>query len=241
VKTTSRWYSERLGQEVSLARWGTYGKPVLLFPTAGGDAEEVERFHLIDSLSDLLESARIKVYSCDSVGGKVLLSPARSDRYAAWVQNQFHHYVYHEVVPAIRADCQTADIEVITTGASLGALNALSVLCRFPDVFSHAICMSGTYNLDRFLPDGKSEDLYYASPLHFLPDLNGSDLEKLRQRFVILASGEGRAEDIGESWRVAHLLGTKGIPNRVDPWGPEWHHDWPTWRHMLPLYLQELA
>ena len=45
--------------------------------------------------------------------------------------------------------------------------------------------------------------------------------------------------DIGESWRLAEVLGSKGIPNRVDPWGPDWHHDWPTWRKMLPQYLEE--
>jgi esterase/lipase superfamily enzyme len=31
------------------------------------------------------------------------------------------------------------------------------------------------------------------------------------------------------------------VPNRVDPWGPEYDHDWPTWRAMLPLYLDDLA
>lgn len=241
MKATVRWYSGRLEQEVTLVRWGVVGKPVLLFPTAGGDAEEVERFQLIEVSSDLLEKGRIKVYSCDSVGGRALLSTGRSDRHAAWVQNQFHRYVAHEVVPAIRTDCQTDDIEVIAAGASIGAFNALAVLCRWPDVFSHAICMSGTYNLDRFLPDGQGDDLRESSPLHFLPGLDGPWLERLRQRFVLLASGEGRAEDIGESWRVAHLLGSKGIPNRVDAWGPDWHHDWPTWRRMLPHYLGQLA
>ena len=39
----------------------------------------------------------------------------------------------------------------------------------------------------------------------------------------------------------AHVLGSRGVPNRVDPWGPEWHHDWPTWRRMLPQYLDELT
>jgi esterase/lipase superfamily enzyme len=241
VKTTARWHSERLDQEVTMVRWGEVGKPVLLFPTAGGDAEEVERFHLIDVLSELLEQGRIKVYSCDSVGGRVLLSTGRSDRHAAWVQNQFHQYIRHEAVPAIQADCQTHDIEVIAAGASIGAFNALAVLCRFPDSFSHAICMSGTYNLDRFLPEGNGKDLQESSPLHFLPGLDGPWLEALRNRFVVLASGEGHAEDIGESWRMAHLLGSKGIPNRVDPWGPDWHHDWPTWRRMLPHYLEQFA
>jgi len=36
-------------------------------------------------------------------------------------------------------------------------------------------------------------------------------------------------------------MGEKGIPNRVDPWGPEYDHDWPTWRRMLPHYLDQLT
>jgi esterase/lipase superfamily enzyme len=39
---------------------------------------------------------------------------------------------------------------------------------------------------------------------------------------------------------VAHVLGQKGIPNRVDAWGAEWNHDWPTWRNMMPKYMDEL-
>jgi esterase/lipase superfamily enzyme len=29
----------------------------------------------------------------------------------------------------------------------------------------------------------------------------------------------------------------KGIWYELDVWGPEWSHDWPTWRNMLPQYL----
>jgi len=64
-------------------------------------------------------------------------------------------------------------------------------------------------------------------------------LDELRKRFILLAMGAGRAEDPSESWAMANALGSKGVPNRVDPWGPEWHHDWPTWRNMLPKYLDE--
>ena len=72
IRTASRWFSPRLEAEVSLVRWGHYGTPVMLFPTAGGDAEEVERMHLIGALRPLIEAGRIKVYSCDSVAGKAL-------------------------------------------------------------------------------------------------------------------------------------------------------------------------
>ena len=237
MKQNARWRSERLGEEVSVVRWGTFGIPVLLFPTAGGDAEEIERFHVIRVLQPLLDAGSIKVYSCDSVAGQWLVTGEGTVADRCRMQDRFHEFVRHEVVPAIRMDCKSPDIEVITAGSSIGAFHALAVLCRYPDVFSRALCLSGTYDITRFLKGEPTADFYRASPLHFLPRLEGPQLDEIRKRFVIFASGEGRAEDIGESWRAARVLGSKGIPNRVDSWGAEWHHDWPTWRAMLPQYL----
>ena len=65
-------------------------------------------------------------------------------------------------------------------------------------------------------------------------------LAKLRERFILLTHGEGRWEDPDQSWRAADALGARSIPNRVDPWGREYDHDWPTWREQLPKYLGEL-
>jgi esterase/lipase superfamily enzyme len=240
VKTTSIWRSERLGREVTLVRWGTFGQPVLLFPTAGGDAEEVERWHLIGALGPLIEAGKIKVYSCDSVAGAALLAREGDTRHQMWLQDQFHRYVRHEVVPAIRTDCQTPDIEIWTAGASIGAFHAAAVVCRFPDVFARACAMSGTYDLLRFFGTKDfTEDFFVSSPLHFLPTLEGPHLEKLRTRFILLISGEGKAEAIWESWWLANALGKQGIPNRVESWGPEWPHDWQTWRKMLPKVLTQ--
>lgn len=58
---------------------------------------------------------------------------------------------------------------------------------------------------------------------------------------MLIASGRGNAEDIEESFRVARLLEAKGVPHRMDDWGQEWHHDWPTWRNMLYRYVDELT
>jgi esterase/lipase superfamily enzyme len=241
VKEVFRWHSPHVEQEIQLVRWGTYGTPVLLFPTAGGDAEEAERFHLIGSVGHLIESGRIKVYSVDSIAGKAWISKQHSAEFCSYLQNMFDALVYQEIVPAIRQDCQTPDIEIVTAGASIGAFNAVATICRHPDVFRLAIAMSGTYDLSKYLEGRFIQDFYYASPLHFLPGLEGPVLEKLRQRLVLLPSGEGDYEDIGESWRMASVLGKKGVPNRVDPWGPQWRHDWVTWRAMLPKYLDEFA
>jgi len=103
--------------------------------------------------------------------------------------------------------------------------------------------MSGTYDLWKKFGKGQpTRDYYHCSPLDFVPQIGESPhLSKLRSRFVLLAHGKGKWEAPEESWNVANVLGAKGIPNRVDEWGEEWNHDWPTWRNMLPKYVEELV
>jgi esterase/lipase superfamily enzyme len=241
VKVTDSWYSERLEQPIGLARWGHYGTPVLVFPTAGGDAEEIEHNGVIGALWPLIEAGRVKVYSCDSVAGRAMVAKTGSLEYRMWLFNQFHHCIRHEVVPAIRTDMGGDQAPIVTAGASIGAFNALAVLCRFPDVFRAAVGMSGTYRIQRFLDHQSSQDLFFASPLDFLPGMAGEQLDRLRSRFAIIATGQGAWEDVGASWDAGDVLGRKGVPNRVDVWGEEWPHDWQTWQRMLPQYLDELC
>ncbi len=236
-----RWYSSRLQREITVARWGTYGRPVLVFPSAGGDALEIERNGLVGACGQLLAEGRVKLYSVDSVAGQAMINRDGTVEHRLWLLNQFHECIRWEVVPAIHADLGGQAMDVIAGGASIGAFNSVAVLCRYPDVFSAAIGMSGSYLVEHFYGEAWTQDLYYSSPLQFVPGLDGPHLDRLRQRFAILASGAGRWEDVGESWRMALVLGGKGIPNRVDDWGPDWEHDWPTWRAMLPQYLAELA
>jgi esterase/lipase superfamily enzyme len=210
-------------------------------PTAGGNAEEIERNGLIDACGSLLEEGRIKIYSVDSIAGQAMMQKWGSPEYRRWLLNQFHSYIRQEVVPAIRADVADGGAEVVAAGASIGAFNSVALVCRYPDVFSTAIAMSGTYRIERFYDPPWTQDSYFASPVEFLPDLGGEQLELLRHRFILLAAGEGAWEDIGESWHMAGLLGAKGIPNRVDNWGDRYEHDWGTWLQMLPRYLSELA
>ena len=77
------------------------------------------------------------------------------------------------------------------------------------DLFRAAICMSGTFDIEQFI-GGFTDDLFFSSPMHFLPGLEGPELDALRQRFVVLASGSGRWEDIGESWRAAERARREG-------------------------------
>lgn len=223
-----------------LVRWGEVGTPVLIFPTAGGDAEEIERFELIESLSGLLAAGRVKIYSLDSIAGRSLLE-RQDPGHTAWLFNVLGSVIREEVVPAIRSDCRDPSVEPVVAGASIGAFNAVAALCRMPDLFRVAIGMSGTYDLGSQLGTPFPDDFYYSSPIHFLPGLEGEQLDHIRRRFVVLATGAGDWEDPGQTWAMAHVLGSRGVPNRVDIWSEGHGHDWATWRVMLPLYLDDLA
>ena len=104
LKVAERWFSGRLQHEITVVRWGTFGAPVLVFPSAGGDAEEIERYGLVDACGPLLAAGRVKLYSVDSVAGPGHDRKADSVEHRMWLLNQFHECVRWEVVPAIHAD-----------------------------------------------------------------------------------------------------------------------------------------
>ncbi len=41
LRVRERWFSDRLQQHITVMRWGVFGTPVLVFPSAGGDAAEI--------------------------------------------------------------------------------------------------------------------------------------------------------------------------------------------------------
>src|SRR5262249_12601022 len=205
-----------------MLRWGTYGTPVLVFPTAGGNAEEPERNGLVHSCEHLLIGGRIKIYSVDSVAGQAMMAKTGSPDDRLRLLSQFHECIRHEVLPAIHADLGHQALDVVASGASIGAFNAVAVLCRYPDVFSAAVGLSGTYRIERFYDHAWSQDLYYSAPLQFLPGLDGPPLERLRQRRVVLASGEGALEGSDESRPMAAVLTAQGSPHPGRNSGAPW-------------------
>ena len=170
----------RTQADLTVARWGSYGSPVLLFPTAGGDAEEIERHKMIAHLEPLIAAGRAKVYSVDSVAGRALAEHRGSAEYQLALFNGFHEAIAREVIPAIHSDLGGQHIPVTVAGASIGAFNALAITCRYPELVQSAVCMSGTYAIEQFLGGHVNDDLYFSSPLRFLPGLEGPALDLLR-------------------------------------------------------------
>src|SRR5690349_24416740 len=91
------WTSTRLTAPARVVRWGHFGTPVLLFPSAGGDCEEVERFHLVAALAALIDSGRIKVFSVAGIAARAWLRGTISAEGCARAQSLYDAFIDTEV------------------------------------------------------------------------------------------------------------------------------------------------
>jgi esterase/lipase superfamily enzyme len=232
------WHSPRLDKNMEVAVYGHFGFALLMFPTAAADYLEYERFHVIDAIAPFIDAGKIKVFSINSINNESWLNSWMHPRHKSIRHQQFNGYVAEEVVPFIHTHCQ-GRVPIITTGASFGALHAANTLFRRPDLIDGVIAMSGSYDLKDYTDGYWDEDVYFNSPLDYLPNLEDEQqLAQLRaKRHIYFLSGQGAFEKPSSSVDIGHVLHRKGIPHQIDLWGHDVNHDWPWWRKMLPHYL----
>jgi esterase/lipase superfamily enzyme len=187
--------SPALGRPIHLWRFGHYGVPLLVFPSASGVAHEWEAGGLIDTLSGMIEAGRIKLYCTESNVGESWTEgdghPAeRIRRHLA-----FERYVMDELVPFIRQDCRTEGIRIAVAGASLGAFYAAKFALKHPETFFWALCLSGRYDATWMTGGFSNDDIYFNNPAAFVRGLEGEALARVRERTQLtLVCGQGAFE-----------------------------------------------
>jgi len=241
-----RHYSVQLqapnGASGTVAAYGHWGRPLLVFPTEKGDAWEWAKSGMVATVDPLLESGRVKLYCVDSFdlgtwSAHDLPLEERARRHGG-----YESWILDAVVPHIRAD-SGADAEIVTTGCSLGAFHALNFAFRRADLFPLALCFSGNYDPGTWNAWGeRGEAIYFNSPVDYVANLHGDHLEWLRSRLsVLLVCGQGQWEDttgaLASTPHMAAILRDKGIRHQLDMWGPDVPHDWPSWRAQLAHHL----
>lgn len=236
-KEVQVWYSHRVGKNMPIVTYGHFGFPLLLFPTAAADFEEYERFLLIDVLAPWIERGKVKVYSIDSVNNYTWMNNRIHPSEMARRHEYYDAYVCKEVVPFIWNNLG-APQRIITSGASMGAFHAANFLFRHPDLFGGTVAMSGAYDLTPWTGGYMDENVYFNSPLHYIPNLHDHwYLSRYRRSAVHIVTGQGAYEDPDQSRKLSRVLWDKAVPNNLDLWGHDIEHDWPTWRKMLPFYV----
>jgi esterase/lipase superfamily enzyme len=242
LREIHNWYSPSLNKDMELAVYGHYGTAILLFPTAAADHLEYERFKLIEAVKPLIDDGRVKLFSIGSVNNESWLNDSMYPPHKSIKHGQYNQYVMEEVFPFIFDNCKNR-VPIITAGASFGALHAANTFFRCPDIVRGTIAMSGVYDLKYYTGGYYDDNVYYNSPIDYLPDLNDENrLNLMRDNLgVVIASGQGDYEDPSSSKYLSEILNSKGIKHWLDLWGHDIKHEWSTWLQMLPYFLNELT
>jgi esterase/lipase superfamily enzyme len=178
------------------------------------------------------------VFSINSINNQSWMNYDMDPVHKAIRHQQFNSYVFEEVVPYIKTHT-SFDTPIITCGASFGALHAMNLFLKRPDLLNGVLSMSGVYDLTEYTRGFFNDDVYYNSPQHYMPNLTDhAVLEQIRQsEHIHIFSGSGAYEAPDAARSFASILYSKNINYELDIWGSEWPHEWPTWRKVLPHYL----
>jgi esterase/lipase superfamily enzyme len=234
-------WAPELGWAPRVIAHGSYGRPVLVFPSSEGRAEDAETFGLVDAVRPLLEAGRVKLYCVDSWDGGSWYRRDLPLEDRARLHEAYERWVLEGVVPFVDADCGGRQ-DMAVAGCSLGAYHAANLALRRADLFPLALCFSGVYDLSVLGWGERGTSFHLNTPLWSLAAAEGEHLDWLRSRLsLLLVCGQGMWEDTTgalESTRAfGALCAEKGLRVETDLWGHDVPHDWPSWRAQLAHHL----
>lgn len=238
-----KFWSQSLNQDMELKVYGQAGKPVIVFPAQGGRFFEFEDFGMIEAVNWFIEQGLYQFYTVDSIDGQSWANWPASPGDRARRHQHYDEYITMEVVPFIK-ERVGQDQLFLSTGVSMGGYHSANFFFRHPDIFDSLISLSGLFQLSMFIGDYVDENVYFNSPLLYLPGLNDPwYLEKYRRSHIIICSGQGPWEDkmVDDILVLQNILQEKKVPAWIDLWGNDVNHDWPWWRKQLPYFLSKLT
>ena len=235
------WYSSALGHDMELLIYGHAGLPLVCFPSQDGRAADWAGFGMVDAVADLIEAGRLMVIAVDGVDWQGWTNGGLPVWDRAARQDAYQRYIVDDVVPLARAE--TGSDSVCLTGCSMGAFHAANTFFRRPDAASGLIAMSGLYQPRLFVGDYSDDNVYFNSPLYYLPRLDDPwHLEHYRRSRIVFCVGQGAWEDeaLADTRAMQSILHAKGVPATFDYWGNDVEHHWYWWQKMLRHHLQPL-
>jgi esterase/lipase superfamily enzyme len=234
-------WSPELGESPRVIAHGSYGRPLLVFPSSQGRAEDYETQGMVEAVRPLLEQGRVKLYCVDSWDGGSWYRDDLPLEQRAQRHEAYERWVVDGVVPFVDVDCGGRQ-EMAVTGCSLGAYHAANLALRRADLFPLALCLSGVYDLSVLGWGERGTSFHLNNPMWSVAAADGAHLDWLRSRLsLLLVCGQGQWEDTTgalESTRAfGALCAEKGLRVETDLWGHDVPHDWPSWRAQLAHHL----
>jgi esterase/lipase superfamily enzyme len=232
--------SKALDRDMEYKVFGEAGKICLLFPPSDCRFYDYEDHGMIDALAPFIEAGKLQAVCVDAVDDETWF--AQGDVHSRMeLQERYFAYITEELLPTLKKR-NGAYPMAMTAGCSMGAFHAANFFFRRPDYFDKALCLSGVYTADHFIPGYDDELAYMNSPFDFLSGMAEDHEAMGYYRDADLAFCVGGAEDasmIEGAHAMERLLGEKGIEAWFDYWGDDVTHDWPWWDQQLPYFMDE--
>src|SRR5688572_5012411 len=176
-RTLYSWHSPSLNKEMPIAIYGHFGFALLLVPTAAADYLEYERFQLLDQIAPFIDAGKLKVYSIDSINNESWLNNNMHPRDKSIRHQQWNNYVFNEVVPFIRSNSSPVTISY-TCRSSLSAMHRMNLFLKRPNNINVVVAMSGVYDHTEYTKSHYDDDVYYNSPMHYMPNRTHHDVQE---------------------------------------------------------------
>lgn len=229
-----RYYSHHLNRDIEMLVFGSWGYPILLFPSTLNRYYEAKDQGLIESVRGFVEAGHFKIYCVDSIDSETWYGKHLDPRQRVLNYIQYDLFLTHELVPYIQRECSVDRIAV--GGCSFGGFHSLNFAFKHPDQVRYLISMSGDFDIRSFMNGYYDDNVYYNNPVDYIPQEQGWRYGHMN---IVLGSSEWDI-CLNGNLNMSRILNDKGIDHWLDIRGWE-VHDWPLWRQMFPDYLSKMV
>ena len=230
IRQQESWFSSSLGKPMDFLRFGDRGFPVIMFPTSMGSFHQYEDMNTVGYLADKVDAGYIQLYCVDSVDAESWYNEGVHPALRAARHVQYDAYLRDELVPYIQQRAQRHDVGVF--GCSFGAYHAANFAGRYPGIVTKAVCMSGLYDIHRFLDGYWDDNCYFNCPTAYVPNMSDEWVDRLRQVHWVIATGEHDSL-VQPNREFSALLWNRNVPNHCEIWPGVFGHDWPWWNEAV--------
>lgn len=232
-----KWHSQYLNHNLEMLVFGSYGYPIILFPTEKGKYYDCKNFSLITSIQHFIEEGKIKIYCPEVIDSESWynfdIQPAERVK---------KHIIYEKVIlndVLEFAKYETEQKFVGVAGCSFGGYHAINLAFRHPDKISSVISMGGFFDIKQFIYGYYDDNCYFNNPPDYMPNLEDEwYLEKIRTMKIFIGTGEFDFT-INENKKLSDILTSKSINHSFNIYNAG-KHDWETWKIMFVDYVSKI-
>lgn len=228
-----KWKSPSLGKEMEMLIFGKEGTPVLIFPTADGRYFQWEEQGVMEHVSMQIDEGYNQFFCVDTIAPESLLNEDADPYNRLMRETQYQSYIMEEVVPMLIEE--NSNPYLITTGAELGAWQALNFALKYPDTFKKIISISGYFDINIHLDGYKDDNSYFNNPVEFMLNMNKESLLKSISSIDIRLLSYMNDPNRNATEKMSEILWMKFIDHEHYVWDEETHDLW----NMLPDMFKE--